>query len=163
MSCLLALTVSLNISPSVSSILLNIIFFHFLPSNYIFLSELICHVTVEMKSLLLSLCCLCSPQVVLVFPGPAAVSVQDMMQCLLDRADSRSHDFGEPSIKRLRRESAQGATHTNENLESPEEPKGLESKEFPLQRVVFIDSTWNQTNKISTDERLQGNHDTECV
>lgn len=25
----------------------------------------------------------------------------------------------------------------------------------PLQRVVFIDSTWNQTNKISTDERLQ--------
>lgn len=158
MSCLLALTVSLNISPSVSSILLNLIFFHFLLSNYIFLSELICHVTVEMKSLFLwfgpwwTLCCLCCPQVVLVFPGPAAVSVQDMMQCLLDRADSRSRDFGEPSIKRLRGESAQAAT------QSPEEPK-----EFPLQRVVFIDSTWNQTNKISTDERLQGNHDTECV
>ncbi|KAG7232614.1 hypothetical protein INR49_008315 [Caranx melampygus] len=85
-------------------------------------------------------------KVVLVFPGPGAVSVQDMMQCLLDRTDSRSHDSDEPSIKRLKRESVQGATHADENLEK---------REFPLQRVVFIDSTWNQTNKISTDERLQ--------
>uniref|UniRef100_A0A3B5MTQ0 tRNA-uridine aminocarboxypropyltransferase 1 n=1 Tax=Xiphophorus couchianus TaxID=32473 RepID=A0A3B5MTQ0_9TELE len=30
------------------------------------------------------------------------------------------------------------------------------SRVYPLQRVVFIDSTWNQTNKISTDERLEG-------
>uniref|UniRef100_A0A3P9LJQ6 tRNA-uridine aminocarboxypropyltransferase 1 n=1 Tax=Oryzias latipes TaxID=8090 RepID=A0A3P9LJQ6_ORYLA len=52
--------------------------------------------------------------VVLVFPGPEAVSVKDI------RA------------------------------------KIQESKVFPLQRVVFIDSTWNQTNKIITDERLQG-------
>lgn len=25
-----------------------------------------------------------------------------------------------------------------------------------LKKIVFIDSTWNQTNKIITDERLQG-------
>ncbi|XP_029951985.1 tRNA-uridine aminocarboxypropyltransferase 1 isoform X2 [Salarias fasciatus] len=74
-------------------------------------------------------------KVVLVFPGPGAVSVQDMLQCLLDR----SHDsFYEPCTKRLKTEGLQ------------------ESKVYPLQRVVFIDSTWNQTNKISTDERLQG-------
>uniref|UniRef100_A0A3Q4C0F3 tRNA-uridine aminocarboxypropyltransferase 1 n=1 Tax=Mola mola TaxID=94237 RepID=A0A3Q4C0F3_MOLML len=64
-------------------------------------------------------------KVVLVFPGPGAVSVRDMMQCLQDQADRKSHS------------------------------KAMESRVHPLQRVVFIDSTWNQTNKISTDERLQ--------
>ncbi|KAM9366929.1 tRNA-uridine aminocarboxypropyltransferase 1 [Symphorus nematophorus] len=97
-------------------------------------------------------------KVVLVFPGPGAVSVQDMMQHLHDRADSKSHCFfDEPCIKRLKSEEDQDATHTSENLESgtPDERKGSESRVYPLQRVVFIDSTWNQTNKISTDERLQ--------
>ncbi|XP_018539081.1 tRNA-uridine aminocarboxypropyltransferase 1 [Lates calcarifer] len=96
-------------------------------------------------------------KVVLVFPGPGAVSVQDMMQCLHDRTDSRSRDFDKPCIKRLKCEEVQGSTHTAENPElgTPDEAKGLESRAFPLQRVVFIDSTWNQTNKISTDERLQ--------
>ncbi|XP_071345205.1 tRNA-uridine aminocarboxypropyltransferase 1 isoform X2 [Trachinotus anak] len=96
-------------------------------------------------------------KVVLVFPGPGAVSVQDMMQYLLDRSDSRSHDSDEPCIKRLKSEEVQGATHTAKNLESgtTDEAKGSESRVFPLQSVVFIDSTWNQTNKISTDERLQ--------
>lgn len=93
------------------------------------------------------------------FPGPGSVSVQDMMQCLHDRTDSRSHDSDEPCMKRLKSEEVQGATHTAENQETvtPDEAKGFESRMYPLQRVVFIDSTWNQTNKISTDERLQGN------
>uniref|UniRef100_UPI0037E94E02 tRNA-uridine aminocarboxypropyltransferase 1 n=1 Tax=Semicossyphus pulcher TaxID=241346 RepID=UPI0037E94E02 len=97
-------------------------------------------------------------KVVLVFPGPEAVSVQDMMQCLYDRTDSRSHyTFDETCIKRLKRDEGQGATHTAENPESgtPDDAKASESRVYPLQRVVFIDSTWNQTNKISTDERLQ--------
>ncbi|AWP01374.1 putative DTW domain-containing protein 1 isoform 5 [Scophthalmus maximus] len=96
-------------------------------------------------------------KVVLVFPGPGSVSVQDMMQCLHDRTDSRSHDSDEPCMKRLKSEEVQGATHTAENQETvtPDEAKGFESRMYPLQRVVFIDSTWNQTNKISTDERLQ--------
>ncbi|XP_029354225.1 tRNA-uridine aminocarboxypropyltransferase 1 [Echeneis naucrates] len=93
-------------------------------------------------------------KVVLVFPGPGAVSVQAMMQCLLDRTDSRS--YGEPCMKRLKRDEVQDATYTDKSLESgtQNEAKGS-SRVFPLQRVVFIDSTWNQTNKISTDERLQ--------
>jgi len=73
-----------------------------------------------------------------VFPGPGAVSVRDMMRCLRDVAGSRSPgSCSQPCRKRLKAE-APGAS--------------------PLQRVVFIDSTWNQTNKISSDERLQGNH-----
>ncbi|KAM4593250.1 tRNA-uridine aminocarboxypropyltransferase 1 isoform 1-T2 [Odontesthes bonariensis] len=98
-------------------------------------------------------------KVVLVFPGPGAVSVQDMMQCLRDRRNNRSRDSSdEPCAKRLKSEEVQGATHTAKNPESgtPDAAKSLESKCYPLQRVVFIDSTWNQTNKISTDERLQG-------
>lgn len=92
-------------------------------------------------------------KVVLVFPGPGAVSVQDMMQCLHDQNDSKSrYPFDEPCTKRLK-----SATHAAENpgSETPDEAKGFESGSYPLQRVVFIDSTWNQTNKISTDERLQ--------
>lgn len=97
-------------------------------------------------------------EVVLVFPGPGAVSVQDMMQCLHAQTDSKSHYTSEePCVKRLKSEEIEGVTHNAENPESgtPEETKGLESRVFPLQRVVFIDSTWNQTNKINTDERLQ--------
>ncbi|XP_042267698.1 tRNA-uridine aminocarboxypropyltransferase 1 [Thunnus maccoyii] len=97
-------------------------------------------------------------KVVLVFPGPQAVTVQDMIQCLHDRTDSRSHDSSdEPFLKRLKSEEAQDATHAAEDSASgtPDEATGSESRVYPLQRVVFIDSTWNQTTKISTDERLQ--------
>lgn len=97
-------------------------------------------------------------KVVLVFPGPGAVSVTDMMQCLHDQANSKSrYAFDEPCIKRLKSEEVESATNTAESPKSgtPDESKGSESRVYPLQRVVFIDSTWNQTNKISTDERLQ--------
>ncbi|XP_062280853.1 tRNA-uridine aminocarboxypropyltransferase 1 [Scomber scombrus] len=97
-------------------------------------------------------------KVVLVFPGPQAVTVQDMIQCLLDRTDSRSHDFSDgPCLKRLKNEEAHYTTHSAEDPGSgtPDEATSPESRVYPLQRVVFIDSTWNQTNKISTDERLQ--------
>lgn len=96
------------------------------------------------------------------FPGPQAVTVQNMIQCLLDKIDSRSHDSSdEPCLKRLKNEEAHDATHTAEDQGSgtPDEATSSESRVYPLQRVVFIDSTWNQTTKISTDERLQGNHE----
>lgn len=89
------------------------------------------------------------------FPGPAAVSVQDMMQRLSERTDGQQQQRAchEPRVKRLKRDGAGGAAPTAE-----ESTQGSESKAFPLHRVVFIDSTWNQTSKISTDERLQGNY-----
>ncbi|MEQ2158786.1 hypothetical protein GOODEAATRI_015923 [Goodea atripinnis] len=97
-------------------------------------------------------------EVVLVFPGPGSVSVQDMIQCLRDRSNNGSVDpFDEPCVKRLKSE-VQTPTHTAKDPQSgtPDEAKSSESRVNPLRRVVFIDSTWNQTNKISTDERLQG-------
>ncbi|XP_061526893.1 tRNA-uridine aminocarboxypropyltransferase 1 isoform X4 [Phycodurus eques] len=93
-------------------------------------------------------------QVVLVFPGPGAVTVQDMVQRLHERTDSRSSG---PRLKRRKLENVPAHAHATEDPGSgaPDETKSSESRAHPVQKVVFIDSTWNQTNKISTDERLQ--------
>uniref|UniRef100_H2V2A3 tRNA-uridine aminocarboxypropyltransferase 1 n=1 Tax=Takifugu rubripes TaxID=31033 RepID=H2V2A3_TAKRU len=99
-------------------------------------------------------------KVVMVFPGPQAVSVQDMIQCLHDQSNSRLHHTSyEPMKKRLKCDDLGGSTCTEESFQtgSSDTTKGSEPRQRLLQRVVFIDSTWNQTNKISTDERLQGN------
>lgn len=96
------------------------------------------------------------------FPGPGAVSVENMVQYLHDQIDKNSSQSSdEPKIKRLKTEDVGDTPHTAENLKSgtSDEANGSESRLCPLQRVVFIDSTWNQTTKISTDERLQGNHE----
>ncbi|XP_028984339.1 tRNA-uridine aminocarboxypropyltransferase 1 [Betta splendens] len=97
-------------------------------------------------------------KVVLVFPGPQAVSIQEMVQCLRNKIDSGPHNrFSEPCVKRLKREDVTDATHNeNSSKSGPRDEKEIsKSRVFPLQQVVFIDSTWNQTSKISTDERLQ--------
>uniref|UniRef100_A0A8C6T0X3 tRNA-uridine aminocarboxypropyltransferase 1 n=1 Tax=Neogobius melanostomus TaxID=47308 RepID=A0A8C6T0X3_9GOBI len=97
--------------------------------------------------------------VVLVFPGPRAVTVQNMIQSLTERLQDPS---AEPRKKRFKgSDSADCPTHGGGQKGVPraadcsDEGKGAESKALPLKKVVFIDSTWNQTNKISTDERLQ--------
>uniref|UniRef100_A0AAV2LTV1 tRNA-uridine aminocarboxypropyltransferase 1 n=1 Tax=Knipowitschia caucasica TaxID=637954 RepID=A0AAV2LTV1_KNICA len=87
-------------------------------------------------------------QVVLVFPGPKAVAVHNMIQSLRERAQDPS---AEPRRKRLRAASLSDCPTHGEGDRGAGQTKAL-----PLRKVVFIDSTWNQTNKISTDERLQG-------
>ncbi|XP_055774526.1 tRNA-uridine aminocarboxypropyltransferase 1-like [Salvelinus fontinalis] len=87
------------------------------------------------------------------------------LQNLADMKSAASPDE-EPSPKRPRAEEpgatqqaegqTSGATHTEERggaagIEGQTETPGA----CPLQRVVFIDSTWNQTTRIITDERLQ--------
>ncbi|XP_033842496.1 tRNA-uridine aminocarboxypropyltransferase 1 [Periophthalmus magnuspinnatus] len=90
-------------------------------------------------------------KVVLVFPGPKAVTVQNMIQSLTERAQ----DPSEPRRKRFRGSSLSDCPTHGEGERGEEGAEGKESKAPPIQKVVFIDSTWNQTNKISTDERLQ--------
>lgn len=101
-------------------------------------------------------------EILLVFPGPNSVSVADSVMCLqkcmksdiCSRQDDGSAD--EPSPKH-RKQSIQ-------DVEAPNETKQNRSKKdkeqinmrTKLKTVVFIDSTWNQTNKIISDERLQG-------
>lgn len=104
-------------------------------------------------------------QVVMVFPGPRAVSVQDMVQHLHDQSNSRlRRTSDEPKKKRLKCDELGDSTCTAESSQTgTADTKDTESRQCPLQRVVFIDSTWNQTNKISTDERLQGNQAFLCL
>ncbi|XP_048825251.1 tRNA-uridine aminocarboxypropyltransferase 1 [Brienomyrus brachyistius] len=85
-------------------------------------------------------------KVVLVFPGPGSVTVEEMMEELL-RVPGKggAPSAGEPSPKRVKRD---------DESEERESTK-LQQRDCVLQKVIFIDSTWNQTNKIISDERLQ--------
>ncbi|KAJ8340409.1 hypothetical protein SKAU_G00350420 [Synaphobranchus kaupii] len=84
--------------------------------------------------------------VVLVFPGPGSITMEEMSKQLLEIAQKRTVcSLNEPCPKRVKVDDESKDTQNAEDQQST----------CPLQRVVFIDSTWNQTNKIITDERLQ--------
>ncbi|KAI0241743.1 DTW domain-containing protein 1 [Lamellibrachia satsuma] len=48
------------------------------------------------------------------------------------------------------------STENTENCQCKKRLKKLPKYKDGFERVVFIDSTWHQVNKISTDERLKG-------
>ncbi|XP_006895389.1 PREDICTED: DTW domain-containing protein 1 [Elephantulus edwardii] len=88
-------------------------------------------------------------EVALVFPGPKSVSVKDICSHLQKRIQNnikgKNEDLDKPSVKRKKIEGQDDC-----NLNSSQ------WKEITLKKIIFIDSTWNQTNKIFTDERLEG-------
>uniref|UniRef100_H3B415 tRNA-uridine aminocarboxypropyltransferase 1 n=1 Tax=Latimeria chalumnae TaxID=7897 RepID=H3B415_LATCH len=87
-------------------------------------------------------------EIVLVFPGPKSVSVQDIPTKLL-KLDTKNSVHTQGSDI-----STEGIP---EDVQADETEAQDENKtKTLLKKVVFIDSTWNQTNKIITDERLQG-------
>ncbi|XP_034757825.1 tRNA-uridine aminocarboxypropyltransferase 1-like [Acipenser ruthenus] len=97
-------------------------------------------------------------EVVLVFPGPDSVTVEDLTNRLLRLADRDSpclqdhhRSAEEPAPKRMK----QDTTAEDGEVPSPKKEAEQGRHNHLLKRVVFIDSTWNQTNKIVTDERLQ--------
>ncbi|KAK6476751.1 DTW domain-containing protein 1-like [Huso huso] len=97
-------------------------------------------------------------EVVLVFPGPDSVTVEDITNRLLRLADRDSpclqdhhRSAEEPAPKRMK----QDTTAEDGEVPSPKKEAEQGRHNHLLKRVVFIDSTWNQTNKIVTDERLQ--------
>lgn len=85
-------------------------------------------------------------EVALVFPGPKSVSVKDISFHLQKRIQNnvrcKTDDPDKPSIKRKKTEER--------------DLNDSKCKDTTLKKIIFIDSTWNQTNKIFTDERLQG-------
>lgn len=87
-------------------------------------------------------------EVVLVFPGPQSISIKDVSFHLQKRIESKGRnkadDLDVPPSK-LRRTRAEEGCDVSESMR-----KGPE-----LKRVVFIDSTWSQTNQIASDERLR--------
>ncbi|KAE8617837.1 hypothetical protein XENTR_v10009209 [Xenopus tropicalis] len=86
-------------------------------------------------------------EVVLVFPGPDSVSLSDSLLYIRGSGDMQNDSSCEPSLKRPKC-SQQYDKSKNEGVE---EKKPMHF----LKKLIFIDSTWNQTNKIISDERLQ--------
>ncbi|NWI08410.1 DTWD1 protein, partial [Crypturellus soui] len=90
----------------------------------------------------------------LIFPGPNSISVKDIALHLQKYAkksicDNDDDDCSrEPFLKQAKIEAEE--KHLKERISSNR------SESTRLKKIVFIDSTWNQTNKIITDERLQG-------
>ncbi|XP_021484186.1 tRNA-uridine aminocarboxypropyltransferase 1 [Meriones unguiculatus] len=87
-------------------------------------------------------------EVVLVFPGPQAISIKDVSFHLQKRIESqgkgKADDFDMPPFKLKRPKVEEGCDLNESACEGP-----------ALKRAVFIDSTWSQTNQIASDERLR--------
>ncbi|NP_001086758.1 tRNA-uridine aminocarboxypropyltransferase 1 isoform X1 [Xenopus laevis] len=87
-------------------------------------------------------------EVVVVFPGPDSVSLSDYLLYLSSSGDLEKNSAYEPSSKRPKF-SPENDKNTYEGIDK-KKPVNF------LKKVIFIDSTWNQTNKMIADERLQG-------
>lgn len=87
-------------------------------------------------------------EVVLVFPGPRSIAIKDVSFHLRKRTErkgrSRTDDLDIPPCKLQRTEQQEGCESKESSRKGPE-----------LKRLVFIDSTWSQTNQIASDERLR--------
>ncbi|KAG8440514.1 hypothetical protein GDO86_006316 [Hymenochirus boettgeri] len=81
-------------------------------------------------------------EVVLVFPGPNSLSLRDGL-LYLSRLSKMQVSVNEPSSKRPKCNGENNSENVNQSGDC-------------LKKIIFIDSTWNQTNKIISDERLQG-------
>ncbi|XP_060708999.1 tRNA-uridine aminocarboxypropyltransferase 1 [Hemiscyllium ocellatum] len=104
-------------------------------------------------------------EVVVVFPGPKSVSFEDLPMHLSKLANEKSNLLKYSSKNVHSREESltlEGPEHKRAKYDDKDQGRTEEqnvgetrTKIAPLKRVIFIDSTWNQTNKIITDERLQ--------
>ncbi|KAJ7409465.1 hypothetical protein WISP_114824 [Willisornis vidua] len=93
-------------------------------------------------------------EIALIFPGPNSVSVKDLafhLQKHSPKGVCNSDDdcSKEPVLK-------QAKIEPKEEKPPDECISGSRNEGTRLKRILFIDSTWNQTKKIITDERLQG-------
>ena len=88
-------------------------------------------------------------EVALVFPGPQSISIKDisfhLQKRIQNNVSSKNDDPDKSSFKRKRTEEQEFCDLNDSKC-----------KGTTLKKIIFIDSTWNQTNKIFTDERLQG-------
>ncbi|XP_043837274.1 LOW QUALITY PROTEIN: tRNA-uridine aminocarboxypropyltransferase 1 [Dromiciops gliroides] len=90
-------------------------------------------------------------EIVLVFPGPNSVSVEDISLHLHKYITSNtlySSKNDRPDVPNKRQK-----MEIEENGDAGDSSKKGGTL---LKKVIFIDSTWNQTHKIIADERLQG-------
>ncbi|XP_026532878.1 DTW domain-containing protein 1 isoform X3 [Notechis scutatus] len=85
-------------------------------------------------------------EIALIFPGPDSVSISNIPLSLQAKCKTKGLS-AEPAPKCAKLEPSHSRSMSEDRLSKSENA---------LKKIVFIDSTWNQTNKIITDERLQG-------
>ncbi|XP_067411885.1 tRNA-uridine aminocarboxypropyltransferase 1 [Emydura macquarii macquarii] len=95
-------------------------------------------------------------EIALIFPGPNSILVKDIA-LYLQKDVKKNVSCGkdddsstEPCLKKTKIETKE------EDRNISEYKSNSRSEDTVLKKIIFIDSTWNQTNKIITDERLQG-------
>nr|XP_009679639.1 PREDICTED: DTW domain-containing protein 1 isoform X3 [Struthio camelus australis] len=92
-------------------------------------------------------------EIALIFPGPNSVSVKDIVFHLQKYAKKdvcdNDHDCSREPFPKQAKIEPEEEKNLNECISSSR------SEGTRLKKIIFIDSTWNQTNKIITDERLQ--------
>ncbi|XP_017321586.1 tRNA-uridine aminocarboxypropyltransferase 1 isoform X2 [Ictalurus punctatus] len=97
--------------------------------------------------------------VVLVFPGPDSMTVQQLADYISQnkrkRGAERSAEERDTKKPRLEEMIDSSHSHTHSRTHTSENTEHTQEDTRPVQRVIFIDSTWNQTTKIISDERLQ--------
>uniref|UniRef100_A0A8D0L7P5 tRNA-uridine aminocarboxypropyltransferase 1 n=1 Tax=Sphenodon punctatus TaxID=8508 RepID=A0A8D0L7P5_SPHPU len=93
-------------------------------------------------------------EIALIFPGPNSLSLKDIPFHLQKNVKKNSGCIKNDDL------SAEILKHSEVELEdnssSSESKLDSRRENIALKKIVFIDSTWNQTNRIITDERLQG-------
>ncbi|XP_060115829.1 tRNA-uridine aminocarboxypropyltransferase 1 isoform X2 [Heteronotia binoei] len=93
-------------------------------------------------------------QIALIFPGSNSVSISDIPLSLLNKLEKKAgckqdNDLPvEPVLKYAKVDPAG-------NSDFGEFTSHSTARYMGLKKIVFVDSTWNQTKKIITDERLQ--------
>ncbi|XP_068954121.1 tRNA-uridine aminocarboxypropyltransferase 1 [Petaurus breviceps papuanus] len=91
-------------------------------------------------------------EIALVFPGPNSISVEDISFHLHKHIPSNTlYNSKNDSSDKLPKKRQKMEVEENGDAEDGSRRDGT-----LLKKVVFIDSTWNQTHKIIADERLQG-------
>ncbi|XP_070809799.1 tRNA-uridine aminocarboxypropyltransferase 1 isoform X1 [Pituophis catenifer annectens] len=87
-------------------------------------------------------------EIALIFPGPNSVSISNIPLSLQTKCKTDTKGLSaEPAPKCAKLDPSHSRLMSEDKLSKSENA---------LKKIVFIDSTWNQTNKIITDERLQG-------
>ncbi|KAJ7311029.1 hypothetical protein JRQ81_006626 [Phrynocephalus forsythii] len=95
-------------------------------------------------------------EIALIFPGANSFAVKDIPWSLQKKRQGHlSHDKGEESPTEPAFKAAKLEPDNDSSLDAAD-GHHREKSVSPLKKIVFIDSTWNQTKKIITDERLQG-------
>ncbi|XP_039214685.1 tRNA-uridine aminocarboxypropyltransferase 1 isoform X1 [Crotalus tigris] len=87
-------------------------------------------------------------EIALIFPGPNSISISNIPLSLQAKCKMDTKGLlAEPAPKSAKWDPSHNSIMSEDKL-----PKSGNA----LKKIVFIDSTWNQTNKIITDARLQG-------